>query len=407
MEATTTVRDAELLTDAEREVVALAEQHADAFRERAEQHDRENSFPFQDFEDMKESGYLAAPVPQELGGSGLSLLGLCAAQEKLAEGAPATALGVNMHLFTIGLVAELWKQDPEPRTEAFLRAVSEGHMIVGASVSEAETSGNNFRHAATKAERVEGGYKITGRKIFCSISPVMTGYTSHALYDDPERGPLLVHFLALRESEGLQILDNWDAMGMRPTGSNDVVLDGVFVPDELVVMERPAGLLDGFAINSHKWFNLTFGAVYTGVAGGAKRYVEEYARTRTRKPFPRPMSHFPAIQFLVAEMEVLIQSARAIVWKTAHELGGGPSEDPKDFAAAVTAKYIATNNAVEIVDKAMSVTGGSGFLKKSPLERLYRDVRGAKVHPPSHYDALEIIGKATLDVPLDVEPRWG
>lgn len=405
MEAAT--KEAGLLTAAERQAVDTATAHAEEFRERAEQHDRENSFPFQDFEDMKGSGYLAAPVPQELGGGGIGLLGLCAAQEKLAEGAPATALGVNMHLFTVGLVAEIWKHEPEERTEAFLRAVAEGHMIVGASVSEAETSGNNFRHAATKAERVDGGYKISGRKIFCSISPVMTGYTSHALYEDPERGPLLIHFLAVRESEGLQVLDNWDAMGMRPTGSNDVVLDGVFVPDELVVMERPAGQLDGFAINSHKWFGLTFGAVYTGVAGGAKRYVEDYARDRVRKPYPRPMSHFPSIQFLVAEMEVLIQSSRAIVWKTAYELGGGPSEDPKDFAAALTAKYVATNNAVEIVDKAMSVTGGSGFLRNKPLERLYRDVRGAKVHPPSHYDALEIIGKAQLDVPLDVEPRWG
>lgn len=403
----TTVRDVDLLTAAEREAVALAETHAAAFYERAERHDRENSFPFQDFEDMKESGYLAAPVPQELGGSGIGLLGLCAAQEKLAEGAPATALGVNMHLFTVGLVAELWKQEPDERTELFLRGVAEGHMIVGASVSEAETSGNNFRHAATKAERVEGGYKITGRKIFCSISPVMTAYTTHALYDDPERGPQLVHVLMARESPGLTVLDNWDAMGMRPTGSNDIALDGVFVPDELVVLERPAGQLDEFAINSHKWFGLTFGAVYTGVAGGAKRFVEQYARERTRKPYPRPMSHFPSVQFLVAEMEVKIQASRALIWKTAHELGQGPATTAREFAAALTAKYVATENAVEIVDKAMSITGGSGFLRKSPLERLYRDVRGAKVHPPAHYDALEIIGKATLDVPLDVEPRWG
>ena len=401
------VREAELLTAAEREVVEIATRHAEAFQERAEKHDRENSFPFQDFEDMKESGYLAAPVPQELGGAGLSLLGLCAAQEKLAEGAPATALGVNMHLFSIGLVAEMWRHEPDERVEAFLRGVGEGHLIVGASVSEAETSGNNFRHAATRAERVEGGYRVTGRKIFASISPVMTAYTTHALYEDPDRGPLLVHFLVLRDSPGLEILDNWDAMGMRPTGSNDVVLNEVFVPDELVVAERPAGRLDEFAINSHKWFGLTFGAVYTGVAGGAKRYVEDYARERIRKPYPRPMSHFPSIQFLVAEMEVRIQASRALVWKTAHELGHGPATTEREFAAALTAKYLATENAVKIVDMAMSVTGGSGFLRNKPLERLYRDVRGAKVHPPSHYDALEIIGKAVLDVPLDEEPRWG
>ncbi len=404
---TTTAREVDLLTAGDREAIGLAETHAEAFRERAERHDRENSFPFQDFDDMKESGYLAAPVPQELGGLGISLLGLCAAQEKLAEGAPATALGVNMHLFTVGLVAEMWRQDPDARTEMFLRGVGEGHMIVAASVSEAETSGNNFRHAATKAERVDGGYRITGRKIFCSISPVMTAYTSHALYEDPERGPLLVHFLMARESPGLEVLDNWDAMGMRPTGSNDIVMDGVFVPDELVVLERPAGHLDEFAINSNKWFGLTFGAVYTGVAGGAKSYVEQYAKDRVRKPYTRPMSHFPSVQFLVAEMEVRIQASRAILWKAAHELGHGPATTARELAAALTAKYVATENAVAIVDRAMSVTGGSGYLRRSPLERLYRDVRGAKVHPPSHYDALEIIGKATLDVPLDVEPRWG
>src|SRR5919199_6639893 len=220
---TTTTEDTGLLTAAEREVVEQAEAHAATFYERAERHDRENSFPFEDFEDMKRSGYQAAPVPQELGGAGIGLLGLCAAQEKLAEGAPATALGVNMHLFTIGLVAEMWRQDPDDeRTKAFLQGVADGNLIVAASVSEAETSGNNFRHAATRAERVEGGYKITGRKIFCSISPVMTAYTSHALYEDPEEGDKLIHFLMLNGSPGMEVLDNWDAMGMRATGSNDV-----------------------------------------------------------------------------------------------------------------------------------------------------------------------------------------
>ena len=406
MEATVRERTG-LLTEPELEGVAIAQEHARQFAERAEQHDRDNTFPFQDFDDMRESGYLALPVPPELGGRGVSLLGLCAAQEELARGAPATALGVNMHLFTVGLVAELYREEPEERTELFLRTVGEGAMIVAASVSEAETSGNNFRHAATRAERVEGGYKVTGRKIFASISPVMSGYTTHAVYEDPERGPLLVHFLVARDAPGLEVVETWDAMGMRPTGSNDIVLDEVFVPDELVIAERPAGVLDEFAINSHKWFAITFGAVYTGVAIGAKDFAERYARERVRKPYDRTMAHFPSIQYLVAEMEVMIASSRAIVRQTAHELGQAPATTPQEFARALTAKHVAAENAVAVVDKAMSVTGGSGYLRKSPLERLYRDVRGAKVHPPSHYDALEIIGKAALGVPLDDERRWG
>jgi alkylation response protein AidB-like acyl-CoA dehydrogenase len=404
---TTTIERTGLLTDAEHEGVEIARTHARAFAERAGRHDRENTFPFEDFDDMRESGYLALPVPAELGGRGVSLLGLCAAQDELAQGAPATALGVNMHLFTVGLVAELYREEPEERTELFLRTVAEGQMIVAASISEAETSGNNFRHAATRAERVDGGYRITGRKIFASISPVMNGYTSHAVYEDPERGPLLVHFLVARDAPGLEVVETWDAMGMRPTGSNDIVLDGVVVPDELVIAERPAGVLDEFAINSHKWFAVTFGAVYTGVAAGAMEFAKAYARDRIRKPYDRSMAHFPSIQFLVAEMETRIAASRALVWQTAHELGQRPATTAREFGRALTAKYVAADNAVAVVDRAMSVTGGSGYLKKSPLERLYSDVRGAKVHPPSHYDALEIIGKAALDVPLDAEPRFG
>ncbi len=391
---------------AEHEAVALATQHAEAFEPRAERHDRENSFPFEDFGDMQQSGYLAAPVPRELGGMGAGLLELCQAQEALAAGAPATALGVNMHLFTVGLTAEMWRVEPDPRIEAFLRVVAEGQMIVAASISEAETSGNNFRHAATRAERTDGGYRVSGRKIFASISPVMTAYTTHALYEDPERGPLLVHFLVARDAPGLDVMDNWDAMGMRATGSNDIVLDDVFVPDETVVAERPAGVLDSFALSSHKWFNLTFAAVYTGVAIGAKRFAERYVSERVRKPYDQPMSRFPSIQYLAAEMEIAIETSRALVWKTATDLSQRADVSERDFARAVAAKYVASRNAIDVVDKAMSAVGGSGYLRRSPLERLYRDVRGAKVHPPSHYDILEIVGKAALGVPLDADPRW-
>ena len=385
--------------------VELARRHASDFRERVERHDRENSFPFEDFEDMRTSGYVGITVPRELGGAGANLLTLCRAQDALAQGAPATALGVNMHLFTVGLAAELWQETRDEKIEFFLRAVAEGNMIVAASISELETSGNNFRHAATRAERVDGGYKINGRKIFCSISPVMTALTSHALCDD-EDGARLIHFVALKGTEGLEVLDNWDAMGMRPTGSNDVVLKDVFIPDDLVMMERPADQLDDFAFNSHRWFNLTFGAVYTGVAASAKDFAEEYARDRVRKPYSHPIGHFPAIQFLIAEMEVAIETSRALVQQIAQELDQ-PATSAREFARALTAKYVASQNAVAVVDKAMSVTGGSGFLRRSPLERLYRDVRGAKVHPPQHYDALEIIGKAALGISLDADPRFG
>ncbi|HEX2312204.1 MAG TPA: acyl-CoA dehydrogenase, partial [Thermomonospora sp.] len=324
-----------------------------------------------------------------------------------AGGAPATALAANMHLFTVGLAAEMWRRHRDPRIEAMLSAVAAGELIVGSSISETETGGNNFRHATTRAERVDGGFRVTGRKIFCSLSPIMSGFTTHALHDDPVAGPTIVHFLVFRDTPGMEIADNWDALGMRATGSNDVRLDDVFVPDDLVLARRRAGVLDGFAIDAHRWFNLTFAAVYTGVAVGAYRQAVRHARERVRKPSSTPISHAPGVQFLVAEMRVAITAARSVIAQTARELEAEPGNTAETLAKVLTAKHIATGNAVEVVDRAMSVLGGLGYLRRTPMERLYRDVRAAKVHPPTGFDALEIIGKAALDIPLDVEPRWG
>jgi alkylation response protein AidB-like acyl-CoA dehydrogenase len=386
--------------------IALARELAAAFAERADQHDRENSFPFDDFEDMRRSGYLGLTVPTELGGGGADLIELCEAQEALAEGAPATALAVNMHLFTVGLAAELWRDSKDEKVEFLLRAVAQGDLIVGSSISEAETGGNNFRHATTTVQRKDGGFLVNGRKIFCSLSPIMSGFATHALYEHPDDGPMIVHFMVLRDTPGLEIKDNWDAMGMRATGSNDVTMTDVFVPDDLVVMRRPAGVLDSFAINSHRWFGLTFAAVYIGVAAGAYRYAVRHARERVRKPGTTPISHSPGVQFHVAEMETSLTAARAVVRQTAAELGSAPAATAQQLAKVLVAKHIATENAVHVVDTAMSVLGGLGYLKRTPLERVYRDVRAGKVHPPTGYDSLEIIGKAVLDIPLDAEPRW-
>jgi alkylation response protein AidB-like acyl-CoA dehydrogenase len=384
----------------------LAEKFVTQFADRAAVHDRENTFPFEDFRDLQESGYLALTVPAELGGGGADLPRLCEEQELLATGAPATALAANMHLFTVGLAAELWQESKDEKIEFLLRAVAENQLIVGSSISEEETGGNNFRHATAKAERVDGAFRVTGRKIFCSLSPVMTAFTSHALYEGGENGPEIVHFLVFRETEGLEITDNWDALGMRATGSNDVVLNDVFIPDDLVFVRRPAGKLDGFAINAHRWFDLTFAAVYTGLARGALEYALRHARERVRKPATTPISHTPKVQFLAAEMEIALTAAQAVVRQAAMDLRAGAADSPRQLAEVLTAKEIATANAISVVDNAMMIVGGLGYLKRSPLERLYRDVRAGKVHPPSGYDAKEIIGKAILDIPLDIDPQW-
>ena len=208
------------------------------FAERCAGYDRDNRFFSEDFADLKDAGYLTMAVPRELGGRGFSLAQVCREQRRLAYHAPATALGINMHVYWIGLAADLWRQG-DKSLEWMLKEAMAGEVF-NAGHSE---RGNDLPAllSTSKAERVDGGFRISGHKMFGSLSPVATRYGAHAMWADAEGGPKVVHVFIRTDAKGYRVKETWDVLGMRATRSDDVLLENVFVPDDHVARIVPAG----------------------------------------------------------------------------------------------------------------------------------------------------------------------
>jgi alkylation response protein AidB-like acyl-CoA dehydrogenase len=382
------------LTTRQQEIVDLAGSLALEFGERAAEHDRDATFPFENYDRMRDAGYLGLTVPEELGGRGASLYELLLAQERLATGCSATALAVNMHVSPIGQLAILWRRTGDPNLEQSLRDAAAGRTIYAAMTAERGHSVLMDSH--TIAERVDGGFRVTGDKIFGTESAVCTQFTSMARYEDPVTGPRVLFFRIPRDSDGMTVKQTWDTMGMRGTQSNDFRLDGVFVPEDAVFHSFPVGHFDAIMLKTvWCWAQPSFGAVYLGIGLGAMEYAREQA-------IKRGTASSPQIQQLFAEMEILLETARAVLYRHAAEVEADLIADrlevQEGMARAVLAKYVAGNHAAQIVDKAMHVVGGSGYYRRSPLERMYRDVRAGTIMPANNVEAFELIGRTAVGI---------
>ena len=387
------------LDDRQREIVELAGELAADFGQRAAEHDRDGSFPFENYERMREAGYLGLTVPQELGGMGASLHEMLLAQERLASGCSSTALAVNMHVSPLGQLAVLWRRTRDPQLERFLRQAASGE-IVYASMT-AERGHSLLMTSNTVAERVDGGYRVTGDKIFGTQSSICTQFTSMARHDDPERGSRVLLFRVPRDVEGMTVHQMWDTMGMRATQSNDFTLDGIFVPEEAVFHSFPVHHFDATMLQTvWSWASASFGAVYLGIAAGAMDYAREQAHKRKQQDSPQ-------VQALFAEMEVLLETARAVLYRHAQEVEQDAIATrlgvQEGMSRAILSKYVPGNNAQRIVDLAFHVVGGAGYAKRSPMERMYRDVRASTIMPYNNLDAQELFGKTSLGVEIAPE----
>ena len=388
------------LTDAQRALLDTAQRLAARFAERAEQHDRDASFPFENFDDLRREGFLALPLPPELGGRGLSIYDFCLLQETVAHGDGATALGTNMHWYNLGGGLHLF-------TDTFRRRVAEAVVrdgaIVASSLSEPAAS---LGVPLVSARKVPGGYRVTGRKYFCTLAPILRFFLFNARLEGFERPGMsgTVTLAAERGTEGMEIVETWDAMGMRASGSHDIEFRDAFIPDECLIGSEGAGSEGGMACLP--WYALGIGAVYTGIAGAAFEFAVDYAKRRTLHPMPASIAHLPGTQFSIAAMQVQLAAARALIYQTATALAQGADPGDRLLATVTMPQYFATNAALDVVRQAMQVVGGPSMFRRHPLERWYRDVRAGTLHPFTHYWLLEMIGKIALGIPLDVQPRW-
>ncbi len=385
-----------VLTGKQRELVELAGRLADTFAGRAAKHDLTGVFPHENYEDMREAGYLGLTVPEELGGHGATLADLVHAQERLAMGDASTALAVNMHVSPIGQLGTLWRRTQDPGLAEVLRKAADGTLIY-ASMS-AEPGDPTLMSSSTVATKVAGGFRVTGKKIFGTESEVCTEFSTRARYDDPEAGPQVLFFRLPRGVDGMTVKHTWDTMGMRSTQSNDFVLEDVFVPEDSVFHRYPVGHFDATMLGTvWGWAMPTFGAVYLGVGAGAMAFARDQVLARGRE-------HDPQVQHLFAEMEVLLETARAVLWRLADEVSSGAlltaMSVQQGMARAVLAKYVACNNAIAVADRALHVAGGAGYFRRFPLERMYRDVRAGPIMPYNNLEANDLFGKTALGIEI-------
>ncbi len=386
--------------------IEIAGRMADDFALRAAQHDEERSFPYENYEQLRETGYSIMTIPTELGGGGVSLLERVKAQERLAQGCGPTALAINMHFNILGVVTDVWRTTKDARAEALLRQIAANRWIVGGSGSEANNAVTVLRPKAT-AEPMDGGWKVSGKKIFSTQSIALDRYFSEATWgpsDNPKEGKI-ISFLIPRDTPGLSMKDDWNTMGMRATESRSTELQDAFIPDDAIFLERPV-FTRGGVLSLFLKAPFSMGGVYIGIAVAARNFVVEFMRDRPRFPHKQPMSHLPSVYNKVGEMDVLIEGARAAMWKAGAEV---EHEDIRMWGRkSVAARMIAIENSVRVVDLAMRTVGGISYYKRLPLERYFRDVRAGLFHPVDADDTLELLGKTAFDISMsDDEATWG
>src|SRR5215467_10096360 len=323
-------------------LIGLAAELAADFATRAGGHDRDNSFPVENVTKLKECGYTGLVVPEKHGGLGADLEDYVLCQEQLAQGCAATALAINMHLFGLGSMVE--RMTGGPQESLFLDAIGRGKQILGGGISEPETGGD-WGFFATRARRDGEFYVLNGHKTFTSLSPVIDLFMVMATIDDSSP-PASATFLIPRGFPGLQLVETWDAMGMRATASHDLVIKDVRVPAIAKSQSRPVGPIDDQAISLFAWFSLSVAAVYTGVAIAALKFTREFTGRYQPLTLPRPIKYLPGIQFAVAEAETLIAQSRALYLNVAHDYlaHAGSFKGEPGLARLVMVKYVATNN---------------------------------------------------------------
>lgn len=367
-----------------RDWIAEAQAIAAAIEPVANLHDADESFVSEGYDRLKAAGFFKALVPAELGGGGAEFTDVFAAIRVLGAACGSTALAFSMHTHLVA--AAVWRRaHQDAPTEGLLRRVAAEDLILVSS------GGSDWLESAGIAEKVEGGFRITARKPFSSGCQMGDLLMTSAVYDDPDAGPTVLHFAVPLRGEGVTTSDSWHVLGMRGTGSHDVILDRVFVPDAGIAGRRPQGK---WHMLFHVISKIAFASIYAaymGVADGARQRALEIARSRSASP---------ELIRLVGEMENAHARAdmafRDMVSIAMHDAPG-----PDTTNRAMICRTLVAQAMIDTVEKAMEVAGGAAFYRKTGLERAFRDIQGARYHPLQEGPQLALSGRVALGLDID------
>ncbi|MDO5049163.1 MAG: acyl-CoA dehydrogenase family protein [Actinomycetaceae bacterium] len=365
----------------------------DRIHSRAEKHDRENTFPFDDYAELKEAGYYKAFVPQEFGGHGLTLAQIANEQTRLAKAAPGTALGINMHQIIVGLGRHMVARGNK-QGEQILRGAAEGELY-GFGISEPANDKVLFGSLTDARPDGKGGYSFHGRKVFTSLSPAWTKLMTFGEDSTSEDAPKSVFAILDREAGGFEILDDWDTMGMRATQSNSTVLDGAHA-DESAVLTRidPGASIDPVVLGIYGNFEILLAATYAGIGERAVEVAVETVKKRKSVAKGTTYSNDPDIRRIIATAAVEMDGVQAHIEHIANAFDALEDRGFKWLPQLSAVKHRSAEASLFSVQQAVRASGGSSYYNSKELSRLYRDVV-AGLFQPSDAESL-YAGWATM-----------
>ena len=353
---------------------------AQDFATRAAQHDAEDSFVAENYAAMRAAKLFSAPVPSELGGGGASYPEHAAIIRTIARGCGSTALAYSMHSHLLQALIWRHRHNATPPAEPLLRRIAKEELVLVSS------GGSDWLDGSGTLTKEDGAYRFTARKIFGSGGPAGDLLLTTGVYDDPQAGPTVLHFGVSMKDPGVQVQSNWRTLGMRGTGSNDIVIENVVVPEAGVSVRRPKGRWHGFFdVVSPLIFPLIMSA-YVGVAEHAAAIAMDFAQKRRDDTIT---------QDLVGEMRTQLLIAQDTL---DHMVAAANDYQPSvAFSDVLFQRKTACVRAVlRTVELAMETASGAGFFRASGLERCYRDAQGARYHPLTERKQYRFSGRIAL-----------
>ena len=390
------------ITEEQRLLQERARRLAEDFATRAAQHDREASDPLENYAALRDAGFYGLNIPTELGGGGVGLLGWSLAAEELGRGCGSTALSFNMHLSVVGPVMES-SVVPDATKKRLAEMVVHQKKLIGGNFSEPTTSGLvGTAVALTRAKRVDGGYRITGRKAFASMVAA-ADYVMVMAYPDEATAPTAAMLLLVPpDAPGRRVEKVWDTMGMRATRSDSMILEDCWVSDDALLL-RLDDILP-FRRAGANWLWGSYTPVYLGIGVAAYKAIIETVQGRTPPGFSQSLAYHPDVRRQVAEMSVDLEAARLLTLHSAW-LADTQGPTPATLSALYRAKYFVGEAVTRVTRTAMTLGGAHALFKTSPLERFFRDGAVAPVQFPPRDFCLASLGMLELGLdPRDVLP---
>ncbi|HKS17807.1 MAG TPA: acyl-CoA dehydrogenase family protein [Bradyrhizobium sp.] len=368
-----------------RSIADIARELGPVFAERAESATDEDQFVADNFASLKAAGLVEAGVPVELGGGGAGVDELAEMLRIIGYHCGSTALAFSMHTHQVAIPAWRWRVQKVSALEPLLKRVAAERLILLSS------GGSDWIGGSGKAEKVDGGYRITARKVFSSGSPAGDLLMTAAVLESESEPPMVLHFGVPMNSPQVKVQDNWRVLGMRGTGSNDVVIDGHVVPEAAVSVKRKAGEWHPlFQIIATIAFPLVYSA-YVGVAESARDIAIATAKRR------KPDAH--AVQ-LAGRMDTELAGARLA---HDHMLAAVRLDAPSaaTINQVMMGRQLCARHAIKAVELAMELAGGAGFFRATGLERRFRDIQAARYHPLTAGPQAQYAGSMALGLPVE------